>query len=347
MTPYVAAHLRPLTMGQILDRALRLYRRNFLRFLGLAALIQIPATLLGLLPAALNVNNPFLQPNVDPTQIDFTLVGVLVLVGFVVVSVTLIWSQIGAAALNQMAVDTYLEIPTGIIPAFRAIGRSWLTLLGALLWAGLLSFLLVIAFIIPCIGWLGAVPGAGVLMYGSLVIFPLIAPVVVLERSGARRAWRRAWDLARQRFWWLFGFFVLLTGFSFLIVQGPLYVVLFLSGAVLGETLDPALAAALQVVISGLFGVIYYPVQTTSVALAYLDSRIRLEGLDLALQAAEGQEVTAAQILQQTPPLQEQRLVQGKEWGYFILITLIAGVIYGLFIGLVMALGLTAFSQFG
>ena len=37
-----ASILRPLGMGELFDRAIRLYRRNFFKFVGVLALMQIP-----------------------------------------------------------------------------------------------------------------------------------------------------------------------------------------------------------------------------------------------------------------------------------------------------------------
>ena len=48
MTVSPVPQLRPLGMGQLLDQALRLYRRNFLKFVGIIAVVQIPLGLLQL-----------------------------------------------------------------------------------------------------------------------------------------------------------------------------------------------------------------------------------------------------------------------------------------------------------
>ena len=72
------------------------------------------------------------------------------------------------------------------------------------------------------IGWL---TGPGVLFFVGLVVSPLVAPVVALEKLGVMDSIRRAWDLARSRFWWLIGYAFVLTLLGQLIVTGPVYLV--------------------------------------------------------------------------------------------------------------------------
>jgi len=324
MSALNVGHLRPLGMGQIIDRAIRLYRRNFARFLGVAALIQIPTTLISIVLTAFSGSAMLNASSGDELGLA---AGVLVFIGGILAAV---WSQIGLALLLQIGADTYLELPTGIRAAFSKIGHSWLTLIGTLLLLALLLIVMIVVFIIPCVGWLLAIPGVGLLGFGSLVIVSLIAPIVVLERQGGRAAIRRAWEMARQRFWWLIGFFILLTLFAALVVQGPLYMTLGIMGAAAGDMMGQNTLYIVQFVISALFGVIFLPIQATCIMLVYFDLRVRQEGLDLALQAVDDEKAVAT-VLQQVPPLPETRLFTGTEIGYFCLISLIAGALLFLF----------------
>src|SRR5512134_1797499 len=45
--------LRPLRLGELLDQAIRLYRRNFLTFIGIIALIYVPLMILQTASSAL------------------------------------------------------------------------------------------------------------------------------------------------------------------------------------------------------------------------------------------------------------------------------------------------------
>lgn len=340
--------LQPLTMGQILDRALRLYRNHFLKFIAVAALVQIPVVLISLLPIGMSSLENSSLPN-DPSAFPafaFATLGVT-LVG---VAITLLWAQVGSAALTQLAADAYLGQPIGVGDAFRKIGRSWLTLVGAILRVTLASLALIIFLIIPCVGWLAAVPGFGLFFYLSAVVLPLTVPVVVLERKSAGIAPRRAWELARQRFWWLFGFFLLLGLFSLLVVQGPNYLLIWAVELAGTGVLSNPMRLAIQTASTSLLGVIYFPVQIACVMLVYLDLRVRLEGLDLALQAQNplppygglpaqaGVTTEVDAVLRQAPnPPADSRLIVGSEWGNFVAITIGFAVILGLFFALFSA----------
>lgn len=327
------SHLRPLTMGQIIDRAIRLCRHNLGRFVGLAALVQIPVGLVALLPtAALWYNNALGDIETDPERY-FNVMFYGGLLTMVVALVSGIWAQVGAAAMTQMAVDSYLGQTTGIAAAFTKIGRSWVSLLGALLLGGLIVLGFVILFVIPCVNIIAGIPGAGMVIYGVLILLPLLVPVVVLERLSAGKALRRTWELARQRFWWLFGFFLLLALFSLVVVQGPLYLLLGITALASGLEVGGGALSIIQVVAATLLGVIYFPIQTICVMLVYLDLRIRHEGLDLALQAADGVLDEPAIVLRQSPPASE-RLLVGAEWGYFIAISVGLGLVFGVIIAL-------------
>ena len=59
----VAPDLRPLTLGEILDRAVRLYRRNFANFIGIIALVQVPLSIIQLLLTVYNANKMVSVPS--------------------------------------------------------------------------------------------------------------------------------------------------------------------------------------------------------------------------------------------------------------------------------------------
>src|SRR5512138_2724491 len=49
--------LRPLRLGELLDRAIRLYRGNFLSYIGIIALVYVPLTVLQTAASALMSNS--------------------------------------------------------------------------------------------------------------------------------------------------------------------------------------------------------------------------------------------------------------------------------------------------
>ena len=57
MTAIEPPTLRPLTLNQLLDRAIRLYRQNFLAFIGIIATALIPLSIFDYVVTVLNFQN--------------------------------------------------------------------------------------------------------------------------------------------------------------------------------------------------------------------------------------------------------------------------------------------------
>jgi hypothetical protein len=338
-----AVNLKPLGMGQIIDRAVRLYRHNFLQYVGIVALAQIPMLIF-------SATFPLMTVGLETAVLDIgpeSLVG-LGLLSIVSVLVGAVLTQVAVAAMTQAIADTYLGRPTGIIEAFSRIGRAWVQLLLALLLAGFVMVLLLAWTIIPCVGWL---TGPGMFIFAAVVAAPLIVPVVVLERCSATEAISRVWHLARRRFWWLLGFMLLLSILSQIVVTGPS---LLLSSALMpfvGTSLGLLGQNIIQSISSVLLNVLYLPLYTACVALLYFDIRVRTEGLDLALLAASREEKTAvaspaeqetiptsetATHLPSAPAATQSPLPTQDEWVYFAAISVGLLVLYFLLIGLFM-----------
>lgn len=364
--------LRPLSAGELLDRAVRLYRRHFLTFVGIVAIVQIPLTLL-----QTGVSLFATQQAADPTGASpAMLIGslgslLLTTLGFVLVS------SLGTAALTRAVANSYLGQPVSLGGAYRQVGRSWLVLVLALLWIIVLSVLIGLWWLlVPCVGWF---TGLGMLIFLSLVITPLTAPAVVLEKKRARAAVRRAWDLSRRRFWPVVGFALALLLLSIIFTALPSLLV----GAVLGVSAllpaeefgsQPSVVATIVNSLTTLATtLIYLPFQLTAMTLLYFDLRVRTEGFDLALLARSVEEEPLATVdlvpteamdaagrpamadegttgevapIEEAPPVADlaetiaeapaparQRLITGEELGYFLVLTLAVGILYAALLG--------------
>jgi hypothetical protein len=364
MTTAALPQLRSRGIGELLDQAIRLYRQNFLKFIGIVALIQIPVTLFqviislvafsGFFEKLENINNSSSPTPTDIFGPDYFIgIGVSSLLGLV--SFLLIYG-IAAAAVSRAAVGSYLGETGGIIDAYRRIGPSWLPLILTLLLAIFLSIVLLIWTLIPCIGWL---TGFGMMTFFWSVIVPLIAPIVIIEKHGPRDAIRRAWELSRRRFWAVLGFIFILFVFNFLVIGGPATLVNYILQFTMGGgpfnfsasqlMIQTVVQSTLQLVMS----LLYFPLQFIAVLLLYFDLRIRTEGFDLALLSAGSS----------SAPLQFDELAAGAprpesgnwftmtEMGYFVLIEIAVIVLYfifgfliaGLFFGLATASGASGF----
>ena len=328
--------MRPLTIGEILDQAFRLYRKNFLTFLGIVALIYIPfsplnALLSYFMTASLTnrAPSPFL-----PIQYWISFIGTMILAvtQFMVVGV----------ALSRAIAMTYAGHSISVTDAFRQMGKTWFRVPGVVAIYFILTLLAGIWMLIPCVGWLS---GLGILLYLGIAIMPLLAPIMSLEKQGALATFRRAWDLARARFWWLVGFVLLLTILSWIIVNGPVILVSSVLNLILESQIGTGAQTVWTVIVQALVQVIgsvlYLPLQMGAMTVLYFDLRVRFEGLDIALQASADSGVeTNIVTLAETLPQPNPTLITGTEIGYFVLLTLAFIAVYTIIVGIIFGLGL-------
>ncbi|MDX1377745.1 MAG: hypothetical protein R3307_02760 [Anaerolineales bacterium] len=335
--------LRPLKLGELLDQAIRLYRRNFLTFIGIIAVVYVPITILQTASSAL-LSSSILDFTPSAPEEIFSRssywIGMLSTLLLAFLQIFLV-QGIATGALAHAVGNSYLGKKTGILEAYRGIGKSLLSLLGALLLLGLFSIAAFLWWvIIPCLGWF---TGLGMIVFLAGAIAPLTAPAVVLEGNGAFEGVRRAWSLARRRFWPLLGYILVLYLFSLLIVNGPAGIV----GAVLtgaagsGSFSDPntyfMVTTIIQARVSLVATLIYYPLQMTAFTLIYFDLRVRTEGFDIAIQTMEpNSETDEEQLMPAPPPQTGERLITWPEIGNFAILTLGAVGIYIIFFSVLM-----------
>ena len=357
MTTAAAPILRPLTLAQILDQAIRLYRNNFLRFVGIMAVVQLPVTLFQIIASTFTSNSLYdyiADVNTMPDEefLGAYLMGmgislVAALASFILVQV------VGNSALTQAVADSRSGIQTGVFEAFGKIGGAWPRLLGAFLVIGLLTILIFVWWLVPCIGWL---TGGGMMAFLGMAIVPLVVPVIILEKAGPLVAIQRAWDLGRRRFWWVLGFMFILYLFNQLVVSGPAMLVSMVAGVAVEGYDNPAallvVNAVIQALVSLMLSLIYLPLQTSAVTLAYLDLRVRTEGLDLAMQSAAASAqpgdapIQISDLPAPPPPSEINQIFESKDLANFSIVSIAFVGLYMLIFGgvfiLIMALAAAA-----
>ncbi len=342
MVTSTAIELKPRGIIELFDQAIRLYRNNFLKFVGIIAVAQVPLQLIQLI-----INVFFYSSIINSSTSDYTALTAMStgtsLITVVVGVLSFIFvTGLATAALTRAIVDSYLGEEVSIQGSYEKIKGSWGSLLGAMLLVALLSIPLMIWFMVPCIGWF---TGLGMLFFAGIVVSPLIAPIIVIERRDATNAIRRAWEMARRRFWWLVGFFMLLMLFNLLVVQGPVQIVaMWLQSSLLqgASAANLASTTALQSISTSVLtlflSLLYLPLAATCATLAYFDLRIRQEGFDLALMASQDSEapVNALELAAHAPAIPDGPLVTKEELSYFVLISLMAVAIYFIVFALLM-----------
>jgi len=343
------ASLRPRRLGEILDQAIRMYRRNFATFTGIVALIFIPFMLIT------QVITYFFSKVMGTVQYDPSVVltpsFLLPYAGVSVVGILrfILLDGLASAVISRAVTDQLTGQPTGILQAYQRIGSSWGRIILTLTLMVFIIFLLVLATLIPCVGWL---IGPGMLIFIGLVVNPLLAPTLALENKGVGASIRRAWDLGRQRFWWLLGFMIILYLLALLIVSGPSFIVSFVLAALFGAqfqtdySLITTIANGLVAIITG---VLYIPLQFTAFTLVYYDLRIRTEGLDLSLLSLQNSEAPIdGEVIRDIPtPGPSETLVKWNEVGNFAIITIGVGGLCALFYAAIVALFVMAMGAAG
>ncbi len=265
--------LRPLSVGEVLDRSVKLYMANFGTLAKIVLVIVVPVQLIslavtistfpgGALPGATRGS---LGGSPSPAYTG----------GQVVVSVLgIITALLVTAACFKAVADAYLgERPQWRSSLGFALGRA-----RSLLWLWVLYFVAVfigtILLIVP-----------GVYVFIACVVS---TPVLLLEGHRGFKALRRSQALVRGRWWPTFG--------TFLVAIVLLFVVSAFVGLIIGVVFGLSFALGgrggsfvLLFVISAVGGtvaeVVTRPFLAAVVTLMYFDLRVRKEGLDLQLMA--------------------------------------------------------------
>lgn len=255
--------LRPLGIGEILDGAFTLYRRNFATFFATAVIPQLPVIAFWTLvpPTALS----------DPEQAD-ALSGAMfgVLYPYSTIATLLVWG-----ALTHQVAEAYAGgRGAGIREGYGHAFRRMLPLLVAGAVSVVAIFVGMMLFLVP-----------GILV--AIMLFGVV-PAIIVEHAGPFAALRRSRRLAKGAWGRVFGIMFL----AVTIAAMPNLAVWVTAGVGAAFAGPDALAglesgwtyAAAQAT-SGIVGALTTPFVVGSIVLLYYDRRVRTEALDLELAA--------------------------------------------------------------
>jgi hypothetical protein len=286
--------LRPLSVGDIIDRTIRLLRANFVLFFVVAAL---PTLIVEVLERAFGLSQTFdlndftsaisttggavalprqLQP-ADP--IAATVIGLVSFALFVVQYAALVY-VVGRRYLGRPA-----SIGDGFREGLRAAPRLFLSGLVVIVVVAVVFIVLFIA-----VAALNSQAFAAVALIigliGFFVLFPylllslaVLGPAVVLEGLGPIAAIRRSFHLMKKARWRTLGLYILMGIIASLL--GLIFTVLFFVSFVS----EPTVRTVLQSVASIASAAVSYPLLYGSLAILYYDLRVRKEAFDLQLAA--------------------------------------------------------------
>ena len=280
--------LRPLSVGEVLDRTFSLYRQRFWLYCGLAAGAALFQTVAQLIQVIF-LSTPGKLANAKDAKTALIGVGVTIFVYlfyFGAYSVT-------QAATASAVLASYLGHETSVRTALKAVGGHWWRYVLILLWQFWSMMWIFMLLFIPAIV-LVALRVTSMVVLGGFLVMVAIASLVygviayirnslaiaasVMEGMKVRKSMRRSKVLAAGNKWRIF--LLLLLMFALGLVAGILQVPIL---AVIGlhPTGQHFAAQGLQMLISFLSSSLIGPVGAIGFCLFYIDARVRKEGFDI------------------------------------------------------------------
>jgi len=294
--------LRPLSLGEILDRVFTLYRNHFALFVGVMAIpaaVQIPGNLysFGMWGKLIRMH-PGQVPPFGP--------GFLAITYLVIFPVLMVAATLGLGAISLAVSDVYLGRTATIRGSYQKALRRFWRLLGLLITVGLILAGIFIVFALGMGLLFGGLAATGamtrmgtgasiafvlviilvfLLIFAATIfvcmVFSLVIPALLLEDASVGGALRRSIELTRGRRWHIFlgVLLMMFVGYAvILIFQGPFLVAMglfMLKGGPPGWlTLATSISAACGSAVSS-------PLSMIALVLYYYDQRVRKEGFDL------------------------------------------------------------------
>ena len=304
--------LRPMTVGDILDQAFSLYRKNFITLVGIVAVVHVPLLVLEIAGSLLfgtqllNRTGPSVFTQA-PSAATLGGIGILVLT-VVVAGLAQVFET---SALSVVVSERLLGNTINLRQAYgRALSRwralfAMIFIIGGATVAFLLLLFIPVGIFAVLIGVVlgtgsnsatGGLISAGIVCmtclalpigliatYGLSVRLLFTPQAIVLEKLGGIEGLRRSWRLVRGSFWRVLGITLVLSILVAIIGQGPAYVITIVASALP----FPALGIVINAVTQALINIVVLPLEFAAFTLLYYDLRIRKEGFDLQLMAEQ------------------------------------------------------------
>jgi len=316
--------LRPLTLGEILDRTAELYRKNFLLLAGISSVYAGILLVLGLVQVA--AQREFSAMHMNTALIVAAVIGIVL-----IFLVSLVCGGVAVAANTRAVGWLHLGEPASIRAAYQAVlprtGRYvWLlTMIYFLAWFPCVliyaGYAVLMLHYVRTTGLLNAhaapaidqktallLLGASVIFFVLLLAFgiygvlmtlrySLAVPACTVENLTARAAIKRSISLSkgsRGRIFML-GLLTIIIQFGLVgLTQG-----FFILAGIKSKGMLPLWMSVLQQLLAFLTNTFVGPIYATGFTLFYFDQRIRKEGFDIEhmMHAAGMTSAPASQVL--------------------------------------------------
>lgn len=261
--------LRPLSLGEILDRTFTLYRKHFVLFLGITAIPHLLPLGLNLVEVTFSSPTALGMPNARVTGFAAGNEGMAALAKLLGVIVTLIAFLFSQGGTVYAVSDLYLGRTTTISDSLKKMWGQLANLFGVSLLNGLAVLVSALALIIP-----------GIYVACRLVT---CIPAALLEDLGARASLERSWDLTRDNAGRSFLIYVLYLAMLYGIV---LLAMIPFTLMIAAAPKDPAMfrsATALLQVGTFVAQTLVGPFFLIAISVFYYDLRVKKEAFDLQM----------------------------------------------------------------
>lgn len=303
-TSQAALNLRPLSIGELLDRAFNLYFKNVVTITALVAIVLVPSLIASYFQTRglLDFYFAILQhPKEPPDLAKLQALSAPDLWMFVQFAILFLGLPLTYGAVVTAVSRAYLGLPVHFAESYRYALRRWLSIL--LLWV--LWFIFVAILIIVFAVAFGVAAGIGALLaqlarfftifFVLVIIIAVLASMalaivlyltsamsfiaVVIEKTGPVEAFGHAFTR-------MFGAGQMWRGVVVALALAGIYYGASLIGVGTGAVLAFVFKMpALYIIIAGLSSLFFTPFALVVAAVFYYDIRIRREGYDLEMLA--------------------------------------------------------------
>ena len=294
MAPVLVPDLRPLSVGEIIDVAIKIWRRNLATLAKIVFVVVAPVQILSApVTASVSIGDTGFETfdAAGNSTLDTRALAAWAAGMFTAQVLSMLAFLVASAAVLRAVSVAYL----GGTPDWKESLRAATGRLRSLLWVGFVTMVALfgaaIALFVPAI-WLG-------------VSWSVAFPVMIAEGERGTNALRRSFRLVRGRWWQVLG--ALALAFMF---QAFVGLVLGIPLGFLMATWDSNSVAALVLttVVSVASSVITTPFMSAVLVLIYFDLRVRKEGFDLQL-LSQGVGIESAVLSPSAP------WAAGSGWG--------------------------------
>lgn len=263
----MASDIRPMGIGELLDRTFFFYRKYFLLFTGIVALSYLAPVVVQLASVRVNQSpSPALIMAASLLLIIFTIAAYVVSL---------------AATINAVS-DIYLDRPAGIRIAFAGVRGNLTRIVLTLLYGTFGTILGLLCLIVP-----------GIIL---MVAWSLAIPIVILEKKKPFEAMRRSFHLTKGRRFRIFVSIALISLIVYIIIIVVIlpFTIPLLISTIKNPGAIPTGFNIMSMIADYISKCLALPISTIAISLIYYDQRVRKEGFDLEVMMASLPESDAA-----------------------------------------------------